>query len=451
MQDQISAARLGANGPQFDVIASEPMAAATAPHSRYSSARRWSMLAVLFLVATCSYLDRHIVAVLLEPIKREFGVSDTQLGLLTGFAFAIFYATLGIPVARWADRGNRRLVVTAALVLWSFFTALCGITGNFWQLALARVGVGAGEAGAIPPSQSLLADYFAPEQRGTVLAIFMSSATLGYLIAFMGGAVLAQNFGWRVALISVGLPGLVLAFVAHFTLDEPRLQHGSSVTRPDGVPKQSLRGALSELRAKASYVWVLGGAACYGLVAYGSAIFTPSFMIRSLGVSLAEIGVVYGLISTVIALAATLAGGWVVDRLSRRDKRWYAWLPAAACALAFPFQTLSLLWNTYTGFLILSGIGGLFIGIGVPAIFTALHAVCGSSRRSLAVAVFSFTLSLIGSGLGPLITGALSDAFVPRFGNDSLRYAMVFANCFLVPAAWCLYMCGRAMPRDLED
>jgi MFS family permease len=405
---------------------------------------------VLFLVATCSYLDRHIVSVLLEPIKKEFGVSDTLLGLLTGFAFAIFYATLGIPVARWADRGNRRLVVTLSLTVWSVFTALCGFTTTFWQLALARIGVGAGEAGAIPPSQSLLADYFAPERRGRVLAIFMSSATLGYLIAFVGGAVLAQHFGWRVALIAVGLPGLALAVLSHFTLDEPRLERGAHVVRPESAAKQSLRSALSELKAKSSYVWVLGGAACYGLVAYGASAFLPSFMIRSLGVPLEQVGVAFGGLSTAVGFAAILAGGWLADWLGRRDKRWYAWLPAAACALAFPFQALSLLVHSFDAFLLLSGIGGLFLGVGVPSMYTALHAVCGSTRRSLAVALFSFTMSLIGSGLGPLITGALSDAFASQLGHESLRYAMVIANCFLIPAACCLYLCGRAMPRDLE-
>lgn len=418
-------------------------------HERYTPARRWWMLAVLFLVATCSYLDRHIVAVLLEPIKKEFGASDTQLGLLTGFAFAIFYATLGIPVARWADRGNRRTVVTTALVVWSLFTALCGITANFWQLALARVGVGAGEAGAIPPSQSLLADYFPPEKRGAALAIFMSSATLGYLIAFMGGAILAQHFGWRVALIAVGLPGFALAILTRFTLDEPRAAIRTTVSEKR-ASSLGLGAALGELKSKSSYVFLLGGAACYGLVAYGAAIFMPSFMVRSLGLSLADIGIVFGLISTVTALGATLAGGWIADRLGRRDTRWYAWLPALSCAVAFPFQAGALLVHSFAAFLTFSAIGGLLLGIGVPAMYTALHAVCGSSRRSLAVAVFSFTMSLIGSGLGPLMTGALSDSLAPRLGSDSLRYAMVVANCFLVPAAWFLYRCARAMPRDLE-
>ncbi|GAB2601018.1 MFS transporter [Ramlibacter solisilvae] len=404
------------------------------------------MLGVLFLVATCSYLDRHIIAVLLEPIKHEFQVSDTLLGLLTGFAFAIFYATLGIPVAQWADRGNRRTVVTVALTVWSVFTALSGMSVSFLQLALARIGVGAGEAGAIPPSQSLIADYFPKEKRGLALAVLTSSATVGYLVAFMGGAILAATHGWRVALIVVGLPGLVLAVVAHFVLDEPRKRKAVQVR----AEPQEYKEAFRELLRKRSVVWVLVGVACYGIVAYGAAIFMPSFIVRSLGASLQDVGLVYGALSAVGALSGTLAGGWLADRLGKRDLRWYAWLPAAACAFALPFQVASLLLHSFSAFLILGWIGGIALGLGVPSMYTALHAVCGSSRRSLAVAVFGFVLSLVGSGLGPLVTGALSDALTPNFGVESLRYAMVFSTCFLAPAAWALYRCGRAMPRDLE-
>ncbi|MGH8031075.1 MAG: spinster family MFS transporter [Luteimonas sp.] len=429
------------------MIINTPLDTTAAPHTQYSTQRRWLMLAVLFLVATCSYLDRHIVAVLLEPIKKEFGASDTQLGLLTGFAFAAFYATLGIPVARWADRGNRRLVVTLSLVVWSGFTALCGITASFWQLALARVGVGAGEAGAIPPSQSLIVDYFPPERRGLALAIFMSSGTTGYLIAFIGGAALAASHGWRVALLVVGLPGLALALLTHFALDEPRQRVAAPASAT--VPAGLLR-TLGELRAKRSYLWLLAGAALYGVVAYGSVIFLPSFMVRSLGVALTDIGLVFGLTSAAGALAGTLAGGWTADRLARRDVRWYAWLPALACLASLPFQTAALLSQSFTSFLPLSWIGGIFLGLGAPSMFAALHAVCGSSRRSLAVAVFTFTMSLIGSGFGPLITGAVSDALAPRLGVESLRYAMLFCTLFLVPTAWVLYRCGRAMPRDIE-
>ena len=428
------------------------------PHAGYSERRRRAMLAILFLVALCSYLDRHVVAILLEPIKQEFGASDTRMGLLTGFAFAIFYATLGIPVARWSDRGDRKQVISLALLTWSAFTVLCGFATSFWQLAMARVGVGVGEAGAIPPAQSLLADYFPPARRGAALAVLMSSATVGYVLAFIGGAWLAQHHGWRTALIAAGLPGLVLTIAVRWVLDEPRRTRSvaaatagpaSPTIAGEAPAADNLPQALRTLRGKSSYLWLLGGAASYGLVAYGALIFVPSFMVRSLGVTLTQVGMGFGSVSAAVALCGTLAGGVVADRLARRDARWYAWLPALACAAALPFQTGALLASSFAVFLLLLSTGGLLLGLGVPSMFTALHLVCGSPQRSLAVALLTFTLSLIGSGLGPLMTGALSDALAPVWGQDSLRLAMLAANTFLVAAAYCFHRCARALPADL--
>lgn len=416
--------------------------------SLYGDRRRWWMLLVLFLVATCSYVDRHIVSVLLEPIKKEFGVSDTLLGLLSGFAFAIFYATLGIPVARWADRGNRRTIVTLAVTLWSGFTVLCGYAGSFWQLALARVGVGAGEAGAIPPSQSLIVDYFAPARRASALAIFMSAATAGYLIAFVLGGYLAAHYGWRTTLIVVGAPGLLLALLARFCLDEPRLRPGRE---PLAAAQSGIGTTVRELFAKPSYRLLLAAAVFYALMAYGSAIFFPSFMVRSLGVSLAEVGLVYGLVSAIGALVGTVGGGFIADRLGQRSPSWYAWLPALGCALALPLYVAAILANSFTTFIALSGVGGTLVGACLPSMFTALHAVCGSSRRALSVAVLTFMMSLIGSGLGPVIAGALSDAFAARAGNESLRWAMLVCTLFLLPCIWCFWRAGQHLPRDLES
>lgn len=416
--------------------------------SLYGDRRRWWMLLVLFLVATCSYVDRHIVSVLLEPIKKEFGVSDTLLGLLSGFSFAIFYATLGIPVARWADRGNRRTIVTLAVTLWSGFTVLCGYAGSFWQLALARVGVGAGEAGAIPPSQSLIVDYFAPARRASALAIFMSAATAGYLIAFVLGGYLAAHYGWRTTLIVVGAPGLLLALLARFCLDEPRLRPGRE---PLAAAQSGIGTTVRELFAKPSYRLLLAAAVFYALMAYGSAIFFPSFMVRSLGVSLAEVGLVYGLVSAVGALVGTVGGGFIADRLGQRSPSWYAWLPALGCALALPLYVAAILANSFTTFIALSGVGGTLVGACLPSMFTALHAVCGSSRRALSVAVLTFMMSLIGSGLGPVIAGALSDAFAARAGNESLRWAMLVCTLFLLPCIWCFWRAGQHLPRDLES
>jgi MFS family permease len=417
------------------------------PWATYSPRQRWTYLAVLFLVSMSNYVDRNVISVLLEPIKAEFQVSDTMLGLLTGLSFALFYATLGIPVARWADRGDRRFIITVSLVIWSTMTALCGMAQSFWQLALARVGVGAGEAGAIPPAQSLIADYFDPAQRGRALAIFMASATAGYLIGFVLGAQIASAWGWRWAFILMGLPGLALAVVVRWVLREPRQL---PEFRPAEATQEPLTQTLRILFAKRSFVFLLAGMVIYFLISYGATIFFPSYMIRVLQVPLATVGTAYGAVAATAAVVGTLAGGFVTDRLARRNPAWLAWIPAAGLAVAWPAYELMLLAPDFVTFLALSAIAGITVNMTVPAMFAALHAVCGSARRALAVALMFFFANLIGLGLGPVISGALSDMFSAVHGAVGLRYALMLVLILLLPGAWIMYLCGRQLPLDIE-
>lgn len=417
------------------------------PWAIYSSRQRWTYLAVLFLVSMSNYVDRNVISVLLEPIKAEFQISDTMLGLLTGISFALFYATLGIPVARWADRGDRRLIITISLVIWSTMTALCGMAQSFWQLALARVGVGAGEAGAIPPAQSLIADYFDPAQRGRALAIFMASATAGYLIGFVLGAQIASAWGWRWAFILMGLPGLALAVVVRWVLREPRQL---PEFRPAQASQEPLKQTLRALFAKRSFVFLLAGMVIYFLISYGATIFFPSYMIRVLQVPLATAGTAYGAVAAVAAVVGTLAGGFITDRLSRRNPAWLAWIPATGLALAWPAYELMLLAPGFGTFLALSAFAGIVVNMTVPAMFAALHAICGSARRALAVALMFFFANLIGLGLGPVLSGALSDMFSAVHGAVGLRYALMLVLILLLPGAWVMYLCGRQLPLDIE-
>jgi MFS family permease len=417
------------------------------PWTLYSPGQRWTYLAILFLVSTSNYVDRNLISVLLEPIKAEFQVSDTMLGLLTGISFALFYATLGIPVARWADRGDRRFIITASLTIWSAMTALCGMAQSFWQLALARVGVGAGEAGAIPPAQSLIADYFDPAQRGRALAIFMASATVGYLIGFVFGAQIAATYGWRWAFIVMGLPGLALAVVVRVVLREPRQR---PEFRYSAASQDPLAETLRALFAKRSFVYLLAGMVIYFFISYGATIFFPSYMIRVLNVPLATMGAAYGAVAAVSAIVGTLAGGFVTDRLARRDAAWLAWLPAAGLAVAWPAYELMLLAPGFVSFLALSAVAGITVNMTVPAMFAALHAICGSPRRAMAVALMFFFANLIGLGLGPVLSGALSDMFSAAHGAVGLRYALMLVLVLLLPGAWVMYLCGRHLPGDVE-
>ncbi|MBS0397372.1 MAG: MFS transporter, partial [Proteobacteria bacterium] len=379
--------------------------------------------------------------------KQEFKVSDTLLGLLGGLAFALFYATLGIPVARWADRGNRRTIITAALTVWSCMTALCGMAHTFVQLLLARVGVGAGEAGAISPAQSLIVDYFPPERRATAIGIFTSAAMAGYLLGFTGGGWLASTYGWRVTFLWVGLPGLVLALLVRMFLAEPRITLGF----PAQARHEPLSSTLALLWNKRSYRLGVMGCCAYFFMAYGALIFIPSFLIRVQHLDLKTVSVAYGGVSAIASLAGTLGGGWLADRLARRDVRWLAWIPAIACAIAGPLEVLFFAVDDFRLILVIGFVNSALLSGGLPPVFAAIHAVCGSLRRATAISLLFFAASLFGNGLGPLVAGALSDALSALYGADGLRYSLQLLMSVLIVTAALFFGFGRAMPSDLES
>jgi MFS family permease len=414
----------------------------------YTTSQRWSLLAVLFLVSTSNYIDRNVISVLLEPIKQEFRVSDTMLGLLGGFCFAAFYAVFGMPVARWADRGNRRTIITLALTIWSLMTLCCGLAQSFAQLAIARIGVGAGESGAIPPAQSLIADYFPPLQRARAIAIFTSAAIAGYLLGFGVGGYLAATQGWRMAFLVAGVPGLVLALITRFGLSEPRLLLRFQVGRADG---ESVRASLARLMAKRSYLYALAGCLLYFLVAYGALIFIPSFLIRTLHVGLTDVSVTYGSLGAIASVIGTLGGGWVADRLARRDARWLAWLPALALVVTAPIEIAAFMMSSFKAFLACGFAASVLLAGGLPPVFAAIHAVCGGRRRATAIAIVLFSATLFGGGCGPLLAGAISDLLTARYGADGLRYALIVMMPVLAASGACFYFFARAMPQDIED
>jgi len=406
-------------------------------------------LGVLFLASTLSYADRLIVTVLLEPIKHEFQVSDAMLGALSGLCFAIFYASFGIPIARWADRGNRRSVITVALAVWSMMTALCGIAQNFWQLAVARIGVGAGEAGAIPAAQSLIADYFPPERRATALSILTSASALGSLLGIGAGGYIAATHGLRTAFVLAGLPGLGLAFVARFTLDEPRqraapIHHSESSQEP-------IQHTVEQLSRKPSFQYALAGCLVYFFAVNGGLAFIPSFLMRVLQASQTQVSTTYGVVSALASLLGTLGGGWWADRLARGDIRWLAWLPAMACVLTAPLYVWAFTVDDLRPFMAINVVAYACAAGGVTPIFAAIHSICGSRRRAMAIALILFSATLFGSGLGPLAAGICSDALTAVYGVDGLRYTLMMMMTLLVLSAVFFYWFGRAMPDDLED
>ena len=408
---------------------------------------RWTVLVMLTLVYTFNFIDRQILVILQEPIKAELGLSDAQLGLLTGFSFALVYVTAGIPIAWLADRGNRRNIVAASLAFWSFMTAISGLVQNYGQLLAARIGVGIGEAGGSPPSHSIISDYFPPSSRGTALSFYSMGIYLGVLFGFAAGGWIAENFGWRTAFFLIGIPGIIYALAVVWVVKEPpRGQYDLG-----GLPaKSSFSETMACLRTRPTFWWLSVGCAFSAFVSYGNGNFMPSFLMRNHGMSLSEVGAILGLISGLSGAAGTFLGGFIADRLGQRDIRWYVWIPILG-GLSSMIPAYYTLFGTDTTLIIAAMVpsqilSALYLG---PCIATC-HNLVSPGMRAMASAILYFVLNLIGLGLGPLTVGILSDLFVDAYGDNNLRYAMASALTIGMAGAFFLWMGVRSLRRDLE-
>jgi len=417
----------------------------------YSGLYLGYVLFVMVLVQTFGFVDRQLLTILVEPIKQEFGASDTAMGLLTGVAFAVFYVTLSIPIARLADRRSRRHILAAAIALWSLFTALCGAAGNFLQLAAARVGVGVGEAGGGPTAYSMLADYFPPRLRSTALGIYATGAHLAVLISMLGGAVIATHYGWRMAFYLVGVPGLALALLVRFTVDEPLRG------RWDGpLPRADNTGVLEALRRFLGNKPVRNVALATGFTAmsgFGFSTWLPSFAMRVHGLSLIETGVILGLTSVSGGFLGAVCGGYITDRMARRDARWQLQVAGVATWLSLPFQIAITLWPA-RHFIHLGGfnmpvafcfmpVSAFFSSFWLGPSYAAIHNLVGARQRAQASACMMLVVNLLGSSSGPLLVGLLSDALAPALGAQALRYALLCSLLSVVVGALLFWRAGN--------
>lgn len=418
------------------------------PWTVYRPLRRKLFLAILFLTLLCSMTDRYLMSVLLEPIRIEFGASDTVMGALTGFAFAAFYAILGLPIARWADRGNRKLIVSLSLTVWSVMSALCGIARTLPVLAIARVGVGVGEAGGQPASMSLVADYFPPAQRGRAISMLVLASTFGIVIAYVAGAQIAAAHGWRSAFLWLSLPGIPLALIAYVFLDEPRRRLAKRTASDVSEP---LMDSVRALLAKRSLIFAMLGGSVYMLVAAGAFLWLPAYMVRVLHLNLASDGAIYGVVSMLIPIIGTAIGGWTTDRLAKRSIKWLAWLPALGMLVALPLYELMFLTQDFSHFILYSLFAALPLTISIPAVTTLLLSVAGSRRRSFAFAIYGLLGSLLGAGGGPLLTGILSDKLSVTYGPDGLRYALMGVTALLALGAVFYIAAAAHIQNDQED
>jgi predicted MFS family arabinose efflux permease len=404
---------------------------------------------VLLAVYVMNFVDRQVLAILLEDIKADLQVSDTALGLLSGLAFALFYTLAGIPIARWADRGSRRLIVSLGLALWSGMTALSGLTQNFVQLALARVGVGVGEAAGSPPSHSLISDYFPPERRATALSIYAMGIYVGVMLGYLAGGWLNQAFDWRTAFIVVGLPGIPLALLVRFTVREPPRglsERGPVDTREVGLPE-----VARFLLARRSFVYLVSAASFQSLSGYAVLAWGPTFLVRVHGMTSGEIGVWVGLITGLGGASGAYLGGRLTDHLAARDVRWTMWLPALVSLLGVPFAIPFLLLDdrqlALAAFLPFYVLGAMYVG----PLWSMAQNLVKVRMRALASALLLFILNLVGLGLGPLLVGFLNDLLEPRFGSDAIRYSLLVVTLVGALASPLFWLGGRHYADDLAS
>ena len=410
--------------------------------------RRYA-LGVLLVVYVFNFVDRSILTILLEDIKRDLGLSDTALGFLTGISFALIYTTAGIPIARWADRGTRRSIIALGLLVWSGMTAMCGLAQNFVQLSLARFGVGLGEAACSPPAHSLISDFFPSERRATALSVYALGIPIGGAIGMFVGGWIAQLLDWRFAFMAVGLPGLALALFVRLYLREPPRGYSDGApldSQPSQLPLGEVLGYLLRLR---SFRHLSLAASLHAFYGYGAGAFIVPFMIRVHGFETGELGTWLAGLGLTFGALGTFLGGFLADRLARRDQRWYLWLPALATVLAMPFAALLYLWPEGRMALLFYAPGAALGGMWLGPTFALTQGLARPAMRALAAAVLLFIINLIGMGLGPQATGIVSDLLEPRLGVEAVRYALLIV--VLGGAAWSTLHYLLATRRLRED
>lgn len=433
---------------------------------------------LLLIIYTLNFVDRQIVAILAKPIKDELGLSDTQLGLLTGIAFAFFYTLLGIPIARFAEKGSRATIIGTAVIVWSGFTALSGMAQNFLQLFAARIGVGVGEAGCTPPAHALISDYVSPEKRASAIAFYSLGVPIGTAFGFLIGSQIGANYGWRIAFLAVGLPGILLGLLAIFTLKEPRklgLVVASSGTRSAGLGE-----AIAVLAKKKSYIYCVLAATMISFLGYGHAVFMPQFYARVHGLDLKTIGMLSAITALVAGGLGTFLGGVMADRAAKSDARAYVTVPALAFLGGMPFFFVGMTSANLTVVVAMLAIPTFLNAMWYGPLYAAVQGLAPVRMRATAVAMMLFVINMIGLGLGPLLIGMGSDIFAKQMfaGPDAgttfalycakgastaqsaacltasaegLRQSIILSIAVGVIALWAFWMARKTIVQDLAD
>lgn len=400
-------------------------------------------LFILTLVYTFNFLDRQLVVILAEPIKNDLMLSDTQLGLLTGFSFALIYVSAGIPLAYLADRSNRRNILAVCLTIWSGMTALSGFAQNFLHLLLARVGVALGEAGGSPPSHSMISDLFPEEKRARALSIYSIGVPIGVMLGFLFGGLIAQQLGWRITFIVMGVPGILLAGLLCVLVKEP--------ARPmSAAAKPTFKQTVQLLHSRPSFWLIAAGMSSIAFMGFAVGNFYPSFLIRAHDLEISQVGLIMALSAGIMGTMGSLISGYLGDKLGQRDKRWYLWLPALAMLLMTPFTAGSLLTSSLTAAALCIAMHSLFASSYMGCCFAIAHFIVPANMRAMSSAILFFATSIFGLGLGPLFTGILSDRLTSAGYEQGLRYAMLASVAFAFFAFAFFYWAASKVKTDLD-
>ncbi len=425
-------------------------------------------LSLLLGIYTINFLDRQGVNILAEPIKQDLGLADWQLGLMSGLAFALFYTVLGIPIARLAERKNRPIIIGTAVAVWSGFTALCGLAQNFFQLILFRIGVGVGEAGCTPPAHSLISDYVPKEKRSTALAFYSMGTPIGGLLGLIFGGLIADAYGWRVAFFVAGVPGLLFAILAYFTLPEPRKELAKRAEKIQAA-SATFGETMKALAGKKTFWFISFAAAIKAFIGYGHAPFTASFFLRnhpeqvqalasSVGAtvgynlqSVGFLGLALGLMSGTAGALGSWLGGFLADKYGARDLRAQMIAPAIASLVTIPIYIAAVTVGSVPLALLLLTVNGLLGTIWYGPVYGTAQSIVPPHMRATTSAILLFIINLIGLGLGPLAVGLLSDYFAVGMGmgsGEGVRWALIVSSAFGLIAFFCFWMATRTIRED---
>jgi len=423
-------------------------AGTTTDHPEISPAYANYVLGILFTVYVFNFIDRQVLSVFIGPIKQEFGASDTQMGLLAGFAFAVLYTFAGIPIARLADRGNRRNIIAIGLAIWSAMTVACGMARSFLQLAAARVLVGIGEAAGSPPSHSLIADYFSMDRRATALAVYTTGAFVGSALAYLGGGYLREYFDWRTAFIAVGAPGVLIALLVRFTVREPT--RGLSEQRTGTEESSTLGETLGYLARSRAWVLLMSGFSLVSITSYAILMWGFEFYGRVHNLEPITIGNWMGVIVGIGGSVGTVLGGRLVDTLGRERASRGLRASVLVTLTGFPLGIYALLAESAQTALWSLGPFYLLLNVYLAAMYSNNQNLARLRMRATAAAIMLFIVNIVGAGAGPLIVGALSDYFARDYGVESIRYALVCSVLLGALGAVIILYAGRTLDADLK-